>query len=130
MQDGAAIFKAAVSMMSDLAVALMHRNNLAARDVDWLVPHQANQRIMDSVASHLSVNPACVISNIAQVGNTWGGSIPGCLGVWQRAGHLRRGDRLLLTSFGAGYIAAGAFVRWSIPENASCTAHDPVRRSP
>ena len=119
VQDGAAIFRAAVSMMSDLAVALMHRNNLAARDVDWMVPHQANQRIMDSVASHLSVDSARVISNISEVGNTWAGSIPGCLGVWQRAGHLRRGDRLLLTSFGAGYVAAGAVVRWSITENDS-----------
>jgi 3-oxoacyl-[acyl-carrier-protein] synthase III len=112
VQDGGAIFKAAVSMMSDIAVALMYRNNLSAADVDWLVPHQANQRIMDSVASHLGLEPARVMSNISEVGNTWGGSIPGCLGVWHRTGRLRRGDRLLLTSFGAGYVAAGAYVRW------------------
>jgi 3-oxoacyl-[acyl-carrier-protein] synthase-3 len=119
VQDGAAVFKAAVSMMSDIGVALMYRNNLAPTDVDWLVPHQANQRIMDSVAAHLGLDSVRVISNISEVGNTWGGSIPGCLGVWQRAGHLRRGDRLLLTSFGAGYVAAGALVRWSISENDS-----------
>jgi 3-oxoacyl-[acyl-carrier-protein] synthase-3 len=117
VQDGAAIFKAAVSMMSDIAVALMYRNNLSATDIDWLVPHQANQRIMNSVASHLSLHSMRVMSNISEVGNTWGGSIPGCLGMWQRAGRLRRGDRLLLTSFGAGYVAAGAFVRWSIAED-------------
>ena len=112
VQDGAAIYRAAVSMMSDVAVALMYRNHLSAADVDWLVPHQANQRIMDSVAEHLSLDPARVMSNLSEVGNTWGGSIPSCLSVWQRAGRLRRGDRLLLTSFGAGYVAAGAYVRW------------------
>jgi len=113
VQDGGAIFKAAVSMMSDVAVALMFRNNLSAGDVDWLVPHQANRRIMDSVATHLSIDSSRVMSNISEVGNTWGGSIPGCLGVWHHAGRLQRGDRLLLTSFGAGYVAAGAYLRWS-----------------
>ena len=114
VQDGAAVFKAAVSMMSDVAVALMYRNNLAASDIDWLVPHQANKRIMDSVASHLGLDPARVMSNLAEVGNTWAGSIPGCLGVWQDTGRLRRGDRLLLTSFGSGYVAAGAYIRWLV----------------
>jgi 3-oxoacyl-[acyl-carrier-protein] synthase III len=117
VQDGAAIFRAAVAMMSDVAVALMYRNNLSATDVDWLVPHQANRRIMDSVATHLGIDPARIMSNISEVGNTWGGSIPGCLGVWQGAGRLRRGDRLLLTSFGAGYVAAGALLRWSLPDD-------------
>jgi 3-oxoacyl-[acyl-carrier-protein] synthase-3 len=70
---------------------------------------------MDSVAAHLTVDPARIMSNIAEVGNTWGASIPGCLGAWQQAGRLRRGDRLLLTSFGAGYVAAGAYLRWSLP---------------
>jgi 3-oxoacyl-[acyl-carrier-protein] synthase-3 len=93
----------------------MFRNKLSASDVDWLVPHQANQRIMDSVATHLSIDPSRVMSNISETGNTWGGSIPGCLGVWQRAGRLQRGDRLLITSFGAGYVAAGAYVRWVLP---------------
>jgi 3-oxoacyl-[acyl-carrier-protein] synthase-3 len=120
VQDGAAVFKAAVSMMTDVAVALLYRNNLEASEIDWLVPHQANQRIMDSVASHLSLDPARVMSNLSQVGNTWGGSIPSCLGVWQRSGRLRRGDRLLLTSFGAGYVAAGAYVRWMLTAP-SCT---------
>jgi 3-oxoacyl-[acyl-carrier-protein] synthase III len=119
VQDGAAIYRAAVSMMSDVAVALMYRNHLSAADVDWLVPHQANQRIMDSVAEHLSLDPARVMSNVSEVGNTWGGSIPSCLGVWQRAGRLRRGDRLLLTSFGAGYVAAGAYVRWQLTDGKS-----------
>jgi 3-oxoacyl-[acyl-carrier-protein] synthase-3 len=117
VQDGAAIFRAAVSMMSDVAVALMYRNQLSAADVDWLVPHQANQRIMDSVAAHLGVDAARVMSNISDVGNTWGASIPGCLGVWHESGRLRRGDRLLLTSFGAGYVAAGAYVRWLLPDH-------------
>jgi 3-oxoacyl-[acyl-carrier-protein] synthase-3 len=116
VQDGGAIFKAAVAMMSDVGVALMYRNALAAADVDWLVPHQANQRIMDSVAAHLSVNLARVMSNISEVGNTWGGSIPACLGVWHHAGRMRKGDRLLLTSFGSGYVAGGAYVRWLIPD--------------
>jgi 3-oxoacyl-[acyl-carrier-protein] synthase-3 len=114
VQDGPAIFRAAVAMMSDVAVALMYRNQLSAADIDWLVPHQANQRILDSVATHLNIDPARIMSNISEVGNTWGASIPGCLGAWQRAGRLRRGDRLLLTSFGAGYVAAGAYLRWSL----------------
>jgi 3-oxoacyl-[acyl-carrier-protein] synthase-3 len=70
---------------------------------------------MDSVAAHLSIDHSRVMSNISEVGNTWGASIPGCLGVCQLAGRLQRGDRLLLTSFGAGYVAAGAYVRWSLP---------------
>jgi 3-oxoacyl-[acyl-carrier-protein] synthase-3 len=114
-QDGPAIFKAAVSMMSDVAVALMYRNGLAPADVDWLVPHQANQRIMDAVALHVGVDPARVMSNITEVGNTWGGSIPGCISTWHHAGRLRPGDRLLLTSFGAGYVAGGAYLRWIVP---------------
>jgi 3-oxoacyl-[acyl-carrier-protein] synthase-3 len=117
VQDGAAIFRAAVAMMTDVAVALMYRNHLSAADVDWLVPHQANQRIMDSVATHLTIDPARIMSNIAEVGNTWGASIPGCLGAWQQAGRIRRGDRLLLTSFGAGYVAAGAYLRWSLRDD-------------
>jgi len=116
LQDGGAIFKAAVSMMSDIGVALMYRNGLSAAEVDWLVPHQANQRIMDSVASHLGVTPAQVMSNISEVGNTWGGSIPGCLSTWHEAGRVRKGARLLLTSFGSGYVAGGAYVRWLVPE--------------
>jgi len=113
-QDGSAIFKAAVSMMSDVAVGLMYRKRLSAADIDWLVPHQANQRIMDSVASHLSVDRSRVMSNISEVGNTWGGSIPGCLGASHEAGRIRKGDRLLLTSFGSGYVAGGAYVRWML----------------
>ncbi len=120
VQDGTAIFRAAVAMMSDIAVALMYRNQLSAAEVDWLVPHQANQRIMDSVATHLKIDPARIMSNISEVGNTWGASIPGCLGAWQRAGRLRRGDRLLLTSFGAGYVAAGAYLRWSLSPDRDC----------
>jgi 3-oxoacyl-[acyl-carrier-protein] synthase-3 len=122
VQDGAAIFRAAVAMMSDVAVALMYRNQLSAADVDWLVPHQANQRIMDSVATHLAIDPARIMSNISEVGNTWGASIPGCLGAWQQAGRLKQGDRLLLTSFGAGYVAAGAYLRWALP----CSRDGPV----
>jgi 3-oxoacyl-[acyl-carrier-protein] synthase-3 len=72
---------------------------------------------MDSVASHLGVDASRVMSNISEVGNTWGASIPGCLGVWHESGRLRRGDRLLLTSFGAGYVAAGAYVRWLLPDH-------------
>jgi 3-oxoacyl-[acyl-carrier-protein] synthase-3 len=118
VQDGGAIFKAAVAMMSDVGVALMYRNGLSAADVDWLVPHQANQRIMDSVGSHLGIAPARVMSNISEVGNTWGGSIPGCLSAWHEAGRLQKGHRLLLTSFGSGYVAGGAYLRWLVPSRA------------
>jgi 3-oxoacyl-[acyl-carrier-protein] synthase-3 len=114
VQDGGAVFKSAVAMMSDVCVALMYRNNLTAADVTWLVPHQANRRIMDAVARHLNVPAERTLSNVEDVGNTWAASIPSCLSESHRAGRLRYGDRLLLTSFGAGYAAAGAFIRWGL----------------
>jgi 3-oxoacyl-[acyl-carrier-protein] synthase-3 len=115
VQDGAAVFRSAVSMMSDLCTAVMFRNNLQAAQIDWLVPHQANRRIMDAVATHLGVPPNRTMSNIEEVGNTWAASIPACLSQWHQSGHLDYGQRILLTSFGAGYCAGAAYLRWAIP---------------
>jgi 3-oxoacyl-[acyl-carrier-protein] synthase III len=114
IQDGSAVFKSAVAHMCDVCVALMFRNNLTPEDVTWLVPHQANRRIMDAVARHLNVPAERTLSNVEEVGNTWAASIPACLSESHRAGRLRHGDRLLLTSFGAGYAAAGAYIRWGL----------------
>lgn len=101
-------------MMSDTCVALMYRNQLAPQEITWLVPHQANQRIMDAVAQHLKIPPSRTMSNVADVGNTWGASIPACLSQWYRNGQLHAGDRLLLTGFGAGYAAGAAYVQWGL----------------
>jgi 3-oxoacyl-[acyl-carrier-protein] synthase-3 len=114
VQDGAAVFKSAVSMMSDLGNAVMFRNNLQATEIDWLVPHQANRRIMDAVAAHLGVPPNRTVSNIEEVGNTWAASIPACLSQVYQSGQLHYGQRILLASFGAGYCAGAAYLRWAI----------------
>jgi 3-oxoacyl-[acyl-carrier-protein] synthase-3 len=114
VQDGPTIFRAAVSMMSDICTALMFRNGLEASDIDWLVPHQANRRIMDAVAAHLSVPPERTMSNIEEVGNTWAASIPACLSEWHQEGRLHYGQRILLASFGAGFCASGAYLRWAL----------------
>ena len=119
VQDGTAIFRSAVSMMSDVCVAVMYRNQLTPENVTWLVPHQANQRIMDAVADHLQIPRARTMSNVARVGNTWGGSIPGCLSEWHQGGRLRPGDRLMLAGFGAGYSAGAAYIKWSLPQPTS-----------
>jgi len=116
VQDGTSVFRAAVSAMSDVCVALMYRNGLAAGDVAWLVPHQANRRIMDAVAQHLHIPASRTMSTVEVTGNMWAGSIPACLSEWHHAGRLRRGDRLLLAGFGAGYAAGGAYVRWALGE--------------
>jgi 3-oxoacyl-[acyl-carrier-protein] synthase-3 len=102
-------------MMSDLCAAVMFRNTLQASEIDWLVPHQANRRIMDAVASHLGVPPSRTVSDIEDVGNTWAASIPACLSRWHESGRLDYGHRILLASFGAGYCAGAAYLRWAIP---------------
>ena len=109
-QDGHAVFKRAVSEMSRVTLEMMDRHHLTADDIDWYIPHQANIRIIDAIASRLSIPESKVLTNIAEVGNTSSCSIPLCM--WQYEQRLRKGDTLLLSSFGAGFTWGCMYIKW------------------
>ncbi len=113
-QDGKAVFKVAVVGMADVSVEIMKRNNLSSEDVAWLVPHQANMRIIQATADRMGIGMDKVMVNIDRYGNTTAATIPSCLAEYYGNGSLKRGDRLVLAAFGAGYTWGGAYVRWSI----------------
>ncbi|MBI5647401.1 MAG: ketoacyl-ACP synthase III [Ignavibacteriae bacterium] len=113
-QDGKAVFKVAVVGMADVSVEIMKRNNLSSEDVAWLVPHQANMRIIQATAERMGIGMDKVMVNIDRYGNTTAATIPSCLAEYYGNGSLKRGDRLVLAAFGAGYTWGGAYVRWSI----------------
>lgn len=112
-QDGKAVFKVAVAGMADVSVEIMKRNNLSGTDVDWLVPHQANKRIIDACAQRMKLDPEKVMINIDRYGNTTAATIPLCLSEWWQCGKLRSGHRVILSSFGAGYTWGAVYLRWS-----------------
>ncbi len=112
-QDGKAVFKMAVVGMADVSVEILKRNNLTAADVDWLVPHQANKRIIDACGERMGLDSAKVMMNIDRYGNTTAATIPLCLSEWWQCGKLRKGHRVILSSFGAGYTWGGVLLRWS-----------------
>ena len=111
-QDGKVVFKHAVSCMVDSCSKLMERNHLSNEEVDWIVPHQANLRIIDSVAHHLGVPTEKVMVNIEKYGNTSAGTIPLCLWDWDRNHKLRKGDNVILTAFGAGFTWGAVYLKW------------------
>ena len=111
-QDGRQVFKAAVMAMAEVAGEIMSRNNLTADDVDYLVPHQANQRIIDATADRMGVDENKVVSNVALYGNTTAGTIPICLAELDESGKLNKGSNLVLVSFGAGYTWGGTYIKW------------------
>lgn len=113
-QDGKAVFKVAVVGMADVSEEIMERNNLTGADVDWLVPHQANLRIIDATASRMGLDASKVMINVDRYGNTTAATIPLCLSEWWLDGRLKRGHRVVLASFGAGYTWGGALLRWSL----------------
>jgi 3-oxoacyl-[acyl-carrier-protein] synthase-3 len=113
--DGPAVFKAAVEGMAATANNLMARNGLTPDSVDWLVPHQANLRIIEAVGRRLGFAREKVMVNVDRYGNTTAASIPLCLSEWHECGRLRQGDDVILVSFGAGYTMGGVYLRWSIP---------------
>lgn len=113
-QDGKAVFKVAVVGMADVSVEIMKRNNLTSEDVAWLVPHQANMRIIQSTAERMGLEMERVMVNIDRYGNTTAATIPSCLAEYHADGRLKRGDNIVLSSFGAGYTWGAALVRWSI----------------
>ncbi|NTW83293.1 MAG: ketoacyl-ACP synthase III [Chlorobiaceae bacterium] len=111
-QDGRQVFKSAVISMADVAEEIMKRNNLQADDVAYLVPHQANQRIINATAERMGVDHSKVMSNVAKYGNTTAGTIPICLAELDEQQKLQKGSNLILVSFGAGYTWGGIYVKW------------------
>lgn len=113
--EGQSVFKVAVTKMADVAEEMMVRNKLQAEDVAYLVPHQANKRIIEATASRMNIGPEKVMLNIERYGNTTCASIPLCLSEWKTK--LRKGDNLILTSFGAGFTWGGVYLKWAIEAN-------------
>jgi 3-oxoacyl-[acyl-carrier-protein] synthase-3 len=110
-QEGAAVYKFAIAKMAEVAGEIMKRNNLRADMIDWLVPHQANNRIIESTADRMGVPMDKVMVTINKYGNTTNATIPLCL--WDYEPRLKRGDRMVLAAFGGGFTWAGIYVQWS-----------------
>jgi len=110
-QDGQTVFKAAVTSMADVSEEIMKKNNLSANDVAWLVPHQANQRIIDATARRMGVGNEKVMVNIEKYGNTTNGTIPLCLWEWEKK--LKLGDNLILAAFGGGFTWGSVYLKWA-----------------
>ncbi|NTV06965.1 MAG: ketoacyl-ACP synthase III [Chlorobiaceae bacterium] len=111
-QDGRQVFKAAVIAMAEVAGEIMSRNNLRAEDIDYLVPHQANQRIINATAERMGIDDSKVVSNVALYGNTTAGTIPICLAELDEQQKLHAGSNLVLVSFGAGYTWGGIYIKY------------------
>jgi 3-oxoacyl-[acyl-carrier-protein] synthase-3 len=112
-QDGKDVFKVAVVGMADVSVETMKKNKLSEKDIDWLVPHQANQRIIDACADRMKLDKSKVMVNIDRYGNTTAATIPLCLSEWWHCGKLRQGQTVVLSSFGAGYTWGAVLLKWS-----------------
>lgn len=110
-QEGKAVFKFAVTNMADVSAEIMQRNNLTGEDVDWLVPHQANKRIIDATASRMGLGPEKVMVNIERYGNTTSATIPLCL--WEWESQLKKGDNLILAAFGGGFTWGAVYLKWA-----------------
>ncbi|HLT47421.1 MAG TPA: beta-ketoacyl-ACP synthase III [Rubricoccaceae bacterium] len=110
-QEGRAVFKVAVEGMAGVAEEIMQRNGLAPEDVRYLVPHQANLRIIEATARRMGLGMDKVMTNIERYGNTTSGTIPLCLNDWEH--ELRRGDNLVLAAFGGGFTWSAAYVKWA-----------------
>lgn len=109
-QDGQPVFKRAVSGMADVSATIVERNNLKSEDIAWLVPHQANKRIIDATAERVGLPPEKVMLNIQKYGNTTAGTIPLCL--WDYEKKLKKGDNLILATFGAGFTWGAIYLKW------------------
>ena len=110
-QDGKTVFKFAVTNMADVSAEIMNRNNLTGDDVAWLVPHQANKRIIDATARRMGVGTEKVMLNIEKYGNTTNATIPLCL--WEWEDKLKRGDNLILAAFGGGFTWGSIYLKWA-----------------
>ncbi|MDH4089982.1 MAG: ketoacyl-ACP synthase III [Cyclobacteriaceae bacterium] len=110
-QEGSAVFKFAVTNMAEVSAQLAERNNLKPDDIAWLVPHQANKRIIDAAASRVGITEDKVMMNIERYGNTTAGTIP--LLLWDYEKQLKKGDNLILAAFGGGFTWGAVYVKWA-----------------
>lgn len=110
-QEGQAVFKFAVVNMAQISFDIMERNSLSSESVDWLVPHQANKRIIDATADRMGLPSEKVMLNIDRYGNTTAGTIPLCL--WDYESKLKKGDNLILSAFGGGFTWGTIYLRWA-----------------
>lgn len=110
-QEGKTVFKFAVTNMAEVAAEVMERNNVTADDVAWLVPHQANKRIIDATATRTGIPAEKVMINIEKYGNTTNGTIPLCL--WEWESKLKKGDTLILAAFGGGFTWGSIYLKWA-----------------
>ena len=110
-QEGQTVFKFAVKGMADVSAELMEKNNLKGSDIAWLVPHQANKRIIDATARRMEVGDEKVMLNISKYGNTTNGTIPLCL--WDYEKQLKKGDNLILAAFGGGFTWGAIYLKWA-----------------
>lgn len=110
-QEGKTVFKFAVTNMSGVSAEIMERNQLKSADIAWLVPHQANRRIIDATAERMGVGSEKVMMNIEKFGNTTAGTIPLCL--WDYESKLKKGDNLILAAFGGGFTWGAIFLKWA-----------------
>jgi 3-oxoacyl-[acyl-carrier-protein] synthase-3 len=110
-QDGKSVFKYAVTSMADVAVEIMERNNLKGEDIAYLVPHQANKRIIDATARRMGVGPEKVTLNIQRFGNTTAATIPLCL--WEWEDKFKKGDNIILAAFGGGFTWGSIYLKWA-----------------
>jgi 3-oxoacyl-[acyl-carrier-protein] synthase-3 len=110
-QDGQPVFKFAVKGMADVSAELLEKNNLTGNDIAWLVPHQANKRIIDATANRMGLSHDKVMLNIQRYGNTTAGTIPLCLWDWEKK--LNKGDLLVFAAFGGGFTWGATLVKWA-----------------
>ena len=113
-QDGKSVFKEAVKGMADVSVEIMNKNSLRPEDVAYLVPHQANMRIITATADRMKISMDKVMVNIDKYGNTTSATIPSCISEYYHAGKVKKGDNLILSSFGAGFTWGSILIKWAI----------------
>lgn len=110
-QEGATVFKTAVTRMADISAEIMKRNNLKGEDIQWLVPHQANKRIIDATADRMGIGPEKITMNIERYGNTTNGTIPLCF--WDYEKQFKKGDNIVLAAFGGGFTWGSMYLKWA-----------------
>jgi 3-oxoacyl-[acyl-carrier-protein] synthase-3 len=110
-QEGQAVFKFAVSKMADVSVEMMKKHNIEPEDLAWLVPHQANLRIIEATARRMGINREQVMINIERYGNTTSATIPLCLWEWEN--QLKKGDKVILAAFGGGFTWGSIYMKWA-----------------
>ena len=113
-QDGRTVFKHAVVGMADVSAKIVERNNISDNDIRFLIPHQANFRIIDATAKKIGLDPERVVINISKYGNTTAATIPLALSETYRANKLQKGDWIVLAAFGAGFTWGSVLLRWAI----------------